>query len=60
MADRGGVVFYREEDKVESMYNVIALSDGGMGEVVMHKLNGVRKKEFFCDGIGYLEAAVVV
>ena len=26
----------------------------------MHKLNGVRKKEFFCGGIGYMEAAVVV
>ena len=26
----------------------------------MHKLNGVRKKECFGDGIGYMEAAVVV
>ena len=26
----------------------------------MHKLNGVRKKECFRDGIGYMEAAVVI
>ena len=26
----------------------------------MHKLNGVKKHECFGDGIGYVEAAVVV
>ena len=32
----------------------IALADGGLGEVVMHKINGVRKKECFGDGIGHV------
>ena len=42
------------------MEDAIALDDGGLGEVVVHKLNGVRKQECFGDGIGYAEAAVVV
>ena len=60
MVDFGGGVFYCTGDKVGSMDDVIALSECGMGEVVVHKLNGVRKKECFSDGIGYMEAAVVV
>ena len=60
MADRGGGVFYCARDKFDSMDYVIALADCGLGEVVVHKLNGVRKKECFGDDIGYMEAAVVV
>ena len=36
------------------------ISDCGMGEVIVHKLDGVRTKECFCDGISYMEAVVVV
>ena len=36
------------------------ISDCGMGEVIVHKLDGVRTKECFCDGISYMEAAVVI
>ena len=60
MLDCGGVVFYRTEEKVESMDDTIALADGGLGTVVVNKPNGVRKKECFGDVIGYVEAAVVV
>ena len=60
MVNRGGGIFYRAGEKFESMDDAIALADGGMGEVVVHKLNGVRKKECFGDVIGYVEAAVVV
>ena len=60
MVDFGGGIFYCSGEKVESMDNAIALSDCGLGEVVVHKLNGVRKKECFGDGIGYMEAAVVI
>ena len=42
------------------MDDAIALADCGLGEVVVHKLNGVRKKECFRDGIVYMEAAVVI
>ena len=42
------------------MGDAIALSDCGLGEVVVHKLNGVRKKECFGDVIGYMDAAVAV
>ena len=60
MVDRGGGVFHRAAEKVESMDNAIALAGGGMGEVVLQKLKFVRKQESFGDGIGYMEAAVVV
>ena len=43
MADRGGGVFYCAGEKVESMDDAIALADCGLVEVVMHKINGVRK-----------------
>ena len=42
------------------MDDAIALVDGGLGELVVHKLNSIRKQECFGDGIGYVEAAVVV
>ena len=42
------------------MDDVIALHDCGLGEVVVHKINGVRKKKCFHDGIGYMEAEVVI
>ena len=60
MADCGGGVFYCAGEKVESMDDAIALAECGLGEVVVHKLNGVRKKECFGDGIGYMEASIVV
>ena len=60
MEDHGGGVFYWEGEKVEITDNAIALADCGLGEVVMHKLNGVRKEECFCYGINYMEAAVVI
>ena len=60
MIDRGGGIFHRAGDKVESMNDTIALADGGLGEKVVHKLNGVRKQECFGDGIGYVESLVVV
>ena len=56
----GRGVFHRAGEKVESMDNAIALADGGLGEIVMHKLNGVRKQECFGVGMGYVEAALVV
>ena len=59
MADFCGVIFYCAGENFESMYNAITLSECGMGEAVVHKLNGVRKKECFRDGIGYMEAAAV-
>ena len=43
MVARGEGVFHRAGGKVESMDDAIALAEGGMGEVVVHKLNGVRK-----------------
>ena len=43
--DRGGGVFYRAGEKIESMDDAIDLADGGMDEVVVNKLNSVRKKE---------------
>ena len=43
MADCGGGVFYCAGEKVESMDDAIALADCGLVEVVMHKINGVRK-----------------
>ena len=60
MLDRGWGVSYCAGEKFESMDDAIALADCGLGEVVVHKLNGVRKKEYFGDGIVYMEAAVVV
>ena len=60
MEDHGGGVFYFAERKVESMDDAIGIADCGLGEVVVHKLNGVRKKECFRDGIGYMEAAVLI
>ena len=45
MADRGVGVFYCAGDKVEIMDNMISLVYCGLGEVVVHKLNGVRKKD---------------
>ena len=45
MVGCGGGVFYYAGEKVESMDNVIALIDCGREEVVVHKLNGVIKKE---------------
>ena len=60
MADHDGGIFYCAGEKVESMDDVIALAECGMGKVVVHNLNGVRKKECFGDGIGYMEAAVVI
>ena len=44
MVNRGGGVFHCAGEKVDSMDNVITLSDGRPGEVVVHKLNGVRKQ----------------
>ena len=46
MADRGGGIFYCAGDNVDSTGNVIALSDCGLGEVVVHKLNGVKKRSY--------------
>ena len=43
MIDCGGGVFYRAGDKIEIIDDAIAFVDGGLGEVVVHKLNGVRK-----------------
>ena len=60
MADRGKGIFYYAGEKFESMDGAISLADCGMREVVVHKLNDVRKKDYFVDGIGYMEAAVVV
>ena len=60
MAYRGGGVFYCAGKKVESMDYASVLDDCGMGEVVLHKLNRIRKNECFNDGIRYMEAAVVV
>ena len=45
MVDCGGGVFHHAGEKVENMDDVIALGDRGLGEVVVHKLNGVRKQE---------------
>ena len=42
------------------MDDAIALADCGLAQVVVHKLNSVRKKECFCDGIVYMESAVVI
>ena len=42
------------------MDDEIALADCGLREVVVQKINGVRKNDCFCDGIGYVEAAVVM
>ena len=60
MVDRGRGVFHRTGEKVESMDDAIALANGWLVEIVVHKLNGVRKQYFFGDGIGYLKVAVVV
>ena len=60
MVDRGGGVFHCAGEKVESMDDTIALAEGRLGEVVVHKLNGVRKQECFGGRVGYAEAAVVV
>ena len=60
MADRGGGVFYCAGEKVESMDDAVDLADCGLREVVVHKLNGVRKRELFGDGIDYIESVVVV
>ena len=40
-----GGVFYCTGDKFDSMDDAIAIANCGLGEVVMHKLNSVRKKE---------------
>ena len=45
MADRGEGVFNCAGEKFESMDNAIAIPDCDLGEVVVYKLNGVRKKE---------------
>ena len=42
-----GGVFYCVGEKVESMDDAIDLSDCGLGEVVLHKFNGVRKRSAF-------------
>ena len=60
MTDCGTGVFYCAGDKVEGMDNAIALADCGLGELFMNKLNSVRKNLCFRDGIGYMEAAVVI
>ena len=44
MIDRGGGVFYRAGDKIEIIEDAIAFAEGGLVEVVVHKLNGVRKR----------------
>ena len=43
MVDRGGGIFHRVGEKVESMDDAIALDDRGLCEAVLHKLNSVRK-----------------
>ena len=43
MLDRGWGVSYCAGEKVESMDDAIALADCGLGEVVVHKINGVVK-----------------
>ena len=43
MVGCGGGVFYYAGEKVEGRDDAIALADCGLGEVVVHKLNGVRK-----------------
>ena len=60
MVDRGGGACNSAGEKFKSTDYAIALANGGMGDVVVHKLNGVRKQECFGDVIGYVEAAVVV
>ena len=60
MVYHGRGIFHRTGEKFESMDGAIALAGGGLGDVVMHKLNGVRKKKCFADGIGYVDEAVVV
>ena len=47
MADRGKGIFYYAGEKFESMDNAFSLAECGMREVVVHKLNGVRKKGLF-------------
>ena len=44
MLDRGGGAFHRAGEKVDSMDDAIVLADGGLCEVVLYKLNGVRKR----------------
>ena len=46
MEDCGGGVFYCAGEKVEIMDNAIDFSDCGLGEVVVHKLNGVKKRSY--------------
>ena len=60
MVDRGRGVFYRVGEKVESMDDAVALSDSGLVELFVHKLKGVRKNDCFREGIGEMEAAVVI
>ena len=45
MVDRGRGVFHHAGENVESMEDEIALADGCLGEIVVHKLKGVRKQE---------------
>ena len=40
----GGGAFYIAGDKVESMDDAIALVEYGLVDVVVHRLNGVRKR----------------
>ena len=60
MVDCGGGIFHRAGDIVESMDDAIALTDSRLGEVVVRKLNSVRKEECFGDGISDVEAELVV
>ena len=45
MVDGFWSIFYCTGDKFDSMDDAIAIANCGLGEVVMHKLNSVRKKE---------------
>ena len=54
MVDLGGGIFHHTGEKFERMDDAIALADSGLGDVVLHKINSVRKHECFGDGIGYV------
>ena len=47
-------------EEVESMEDVVFVSDGGLGEVVVTKFNRVREEKGFGSGFDDVEIAVVI
>ena len=47
-------------EKFECVDDAVALTDGGLGQVVVHEFDGVRVQQRLCGGVGHVEAAVVV